>query len=207
MNDVDGPLRRTEFEAAVTTTAAATSSEDQDQQTLESKGGLVSQTVHMVLGGDNILGKSVKVRMSYLEIYNEQIRDLLSNEGQTAENLLILEDPEKGVYCPLLSERDITSLDQIKLLIKQGNKRRVMASTKLNEFSSRSHAIIQLSMEIESESNARVTTFFTPKLYMVDLAGSERASATESKGIRLKEGGNINKSLLSLGNCITVLSA
>lgn len=82
-----------------------------------------------------------------------------------------------------------------------------MASTKLNEFSSRSHAIIQLSLEIEVQSNERVTTLLSPKLYMVDLAGSERASTAESKGIRLKEGASINKSLLSLGNCITVLSA
>lgn len=59
---------------------------------------------------------------------------------------------------------------------------------------------------MEIENDGKMTTFFTPKLYMVDLAGSERASATESKGIRLKEGGNINKSLLSLGNCITILS-
>jgi len=64
-----------------------------------------------------------------------------------------------------------------------------------------------LSLEIEIANNGKVTTFLTPKLYLVDLAGSERASSAESKGVRLKEGSNINKSLLSLGNCITVLSS
>lgn len=121
------------------------------------------------------------MRMSYLEIYNESVRDLLSSEN-TAENLIILEDPDKGVVCPLLSEREINSLSQISILVKQGNNRRVMASTKLNQFSSRSHAIIQLSLEIEIENDGKVTTLFTPKLYLVDLAGSERVAATESKG-------------------------
>lgn len=66
---------------------------------------------------------------------------------------MILEDPEKGVYCPLLIEREISSVEHISHLIKFGNKRRVMACTKLNEYSSRSHAIIQISLEIEIEND------------------------------------------------------
>ncbi|KAL4454190.1 hypothetical protein ABPG74_012147 [Tetrahymena malaccensis] len=188
--EVDGPLKK----------------DPNDNSSNECKGGLVSETVKYVLANQTQSSK-VKLKMSYLEIYNECIRDLLSSETLTAENLMILEDPDKGVYCPLLSEKEISTLDQITGFIKSGNKRRVMASTKLNQFSSRSHAIIQLSIEIELCNDGQKTTFLTPKLYMVDLAGSERAAATESKGIRFKEGANINKSLLSLGNCITVLSS
>ena len=146
---------------------------------------------------------SFALKLSYLEIYNEHTRDLLSS---SEENLMIVEDPVKGVIVPSLSEYIINSHEEIVRLIKQGNTRRIMASTKANQFSSRSHAIIQLSIEKRDRAKDVVDAFTFSKFCLVDLAGSERAATTENRGLRLFEGANINKSLLALGNCINVLS-
>lgn len=146
---------------------------------------------------------SFALKLSYLEIYNEHTRDLLSS---SEENLMIVEDPVKGVIVPSLSEYIINSHEEIVGLIKQGNTRRIMASTKANQFSSRSHAIIQLSIEKRDRAKDVVDAFTFSKFCLVDLAGSERAATTENRGLRLFEGANINRSLLALGNCINVLS-
>ena len=143
------------------------------------------------------------LKFSYIEIYNEHTRDLLSSSG---ENLMIVEDPVRGVMIPSLQEYTITSLQEIVDLIRQGNGRRVMASTKANEFSSRSHAIIQLVIEKRDKAKDVIDAFTQSKFCLVDLAGSERAATTENRGIRMIEGANINRSLLALGNCINLLS-
>ena len=86
----------------------------------------------------------------------------------------------------------------------KGNEKRTMAATNSNAFSSRSHAI--LNIEVEQSSFEMKNKILVSKLSMIDLAGSERASVTKNCGIRLKEGANINRSLLALGNCINILS-
>lgn len=151
-----------------------------------------------------------KLKMSYLEIYNEQVRDLLI---ENSENLLIVEDNEKGVLVPDLTEIDIGDIETVINLIQIGNLRRTMASTSSNQFSSRSHAIILLSVEKcifeeggvnDNTTSQKQVTF--AKLSLVDLAGSERAAISTNRGLRLTEGANINRSLLALGNCINILS-
>ncbi|EGR34845.1 kinesin family protein, putative [Ichthyophthirius multifiliis] len=178
--------------------------ENKKEEEIAFEGGVVQESVRFII--EKSPENKIKAKMSYLEIYNEQIRDLLSQNEQSNNNLNILEDLQKGVYCPQLIEKDIHNLQEIQSYIFQGNKKRTMASTKMNEFSSRSHAIIQLQLEIEKDmsSNKGFKNYFSPKLYLVDLAGSEKAF--ENKGNRLKEGSNINKSLLSLGNCINILA-
>ena len=146
------------------------------------------------------------IKFSYFEIYNENIIDLLNkNKGN---NLMIVEDNIKGVYVPDLTEYIITNSNDIKLLINEGNKHRKMSPTNQNQFSSRSHAIIQLNIErhdyINNNNNIHEEIYLS-KFLIVDLAGSERGGTLE-KGIRREEGANINKSLLSLGNCINILS-
>lgn len=89
--------------------------------------------------------RKIKVKLSYLEIYNEKVKDLLSNE--TKENLMIIEDPERGIIVPGLSEYVISSSEEIIQFIMQGNERRTMASTYANMFSSRSHAILNITLE------------------------------------------------------------
>ena len=143
------------------------------------------------------------IKMSYLEIYNEHVIDLLKGDG---ENLMIVEDPVRGVFVADLLENPVYKLNDVLNLILLGNARRTMASTSANQFSSRSHAIIQILIEKKNKAKDIVEMITVSKLSLIDLAGSERAAVTDNKGIRMLEGANINRSLLSLGNCINILS-
>ena len=148
--------------------------------------------------------RSYKIKLWYLEIYNENIRDLLVNDS---ENLELREDPIKGIFINGITEKETDSHEDILSLLKKGNKNRTTEETDANETSSRSHAILQISVsykETQNKDNLNNSIKFG-KLSLIDLAGSERASMTGNKGIRLIEGGNINRSLLVLGNCINAL--
>lgn len=142
------------------------------------------------------------VKFSYLEIYNEQVKDLLVDQS---ENLMILEDQLKGIIMPDLREVRLEGSREVSSLLEAGNKRRTMASTSSNQFSSRSHAILIINLE---KKNLKVSNqIIFAKFFLVDLAGSERALISENKGgLRMTEGANINRSLLALGNCINILS-
>merc|ERR1719359_1689593 len=91
-------------------------------------------------------------------------------------------------------------------LLHQANRHRTTESTGANEVSSRSHAVLQVSVEQRDRTAGIMAQVNVGKLSMIDLAGSERASQTNNKGIRMLEGANINRSLLALGNCITALA-
>ena len=145
--------------------------------------------------------KVFTIKISYLELYNEQVIDLLtikpSNEG-----IMIVEDPNKGVLLPGLSELIVKDSDEVYNYILKGNSRRTMGSTDQNQFSSRSHAILEINIE-QCEKNIEKSDILISKMLYVDLAGSEKGGKEK---IRREEGGNINKSLLALGNCINILS-
>ena len=145
--------------------------------------------------------KVFTIKISYLELYNEQVIDLLtikpSNEG-----IMIVEDPNKGVLLPGLSELIVKDSEEVYNYILKGNSRRTMGSTGQNQFSSRSHAILEINIE-QCEKNIEKSDILISKMLYVDLAGSEKGGKEK---IRREEGGNINKSLLALGNCINILS-
>ncbi|CAF2419386.1 unnamed protein product [Rotaria sp. Silwood2] len=153
------------------------------------------------------------VEVSYMEIYCERVRDLLSpkksqstNVG-SSHNLRVREHPIMGPYVEDLSRLLVTSYDDISRLIDEGNKARTVAATNMNETSSRSHAVFTI---LFSQSTYDTMTDLTAekqsKISLVDLAGSERADATGATGDRLKEGANINKSLTTLGKVIAALA-
>lgn len=152
--------------------------------------------------------KIFHVRMSYLEIYNEHTRDLLNgnNEDTTYADLLIVEDPKKGITVQELTEYEINSPEELLELMLKGNQCRTMAPTRVNQFSSRSHAMINIVLESQSKIRGVTEEVSFAKFSIVDLAGCERAAASDNKGIRMLEGGKINRSLLALGNCINRLS-
>ncbi|XP_011636104.1 kinesin-like protein KIF18A [Pogonomyrmex barbatus] len=137
--------------------------------------------------------------VSYLEIYNENVQDLLHNSGQ----LHLREDGRCGVIVAGLEPIAIQNADELLSLLAEGNKNRTQHPTDANKESSRSHAVFQVYIKIINKLDSQVQRV---KLSMIDLAGSERASATGCKGVRFKEGANINKSLLALGNCINNLA-
>jgi len=149
--------------------------------------------------------KEFNVRLWYIEIYNEILRDLLTG-GNNEETIDLREDPVKGVTLNGITEMNVKSCKDIMFQLRKGNKQRTTESTNANETSSRSHAILQVIVEHKERNSGTEAEVRVGKLSLIDLAGSERASATLNRGIRLIEGANINRSLLTLGNCINALS-
>ncbi|XP_015260569.1 PREDICTED: kinesin-like protein KIF3B [Cyprinodon variegatus] len=143
------------------------------------------------------------VRASYLEIYQEEIRDLLSKDQ--SHRLELRERPDTGVYVKDLFSYVTKSAQEIEGVMNLGNQNRSVGSTNMNEHSSRSHAIFVITVEcselgVDGENHIRVG-----KLNLVDLAGSERQTKTGAQGERLKEATKINLSLSALGNVISAL--
>ena len=141
------------------------------------------------------------IKLWYLEIYNENIKDLLINNSP---NLELREDPNRGLIVNGITEIITNSSEHILSILKKGNKNRTTEATNANQTSSRSHAILQIMVSYKEKSTINNKIKYG-KLSLIDLAGSERASVTKNKGMRLIEGANINKSLLTLGNCINAL--
>ncbi|KAI8844459.1 P-loop containing nucleoside triphosphate hydrolase protein [Chytriomyces cf. hyalinus JEL632] len=149
--------------------------------------------------------KKFLVRVSFLEIYNEEIRDLLVKKSKGG--LELKEHPETGVYVKDLSGYVVKSVAEMEQLMTVGNSARSVGATLMNETSSRSHSIFTITIE-SSESGGGTNgedRFVLGKLHLVDLAGSERQSKTGASGDRLKEATKINLSLSALGNCISAL--
>ncbi|XP_024140863.1 kinesin-like protein KIF19 isoform X2 [Oryzias melastigma] len=143
------------------------------------------------------------VSMSYLEIYNEMIRDLLN----PSSGFLDLREDSKGVIQVAgITEVSTINAQEIMELLVKGNKQRTQEPTAANQTSSRSHAVLQVAVKQQSRSRDVSQEVRFARLFMIDLAGSERAAQTQNRGQRLKEGAHINRSLLALGNCINALS-
>ncbi|KAI9753355.1 MAG: kinesin-like protein Klp5 [Candelina submexicana] len=148
--------------------------------------------------------KVTEVSLSYLEIYNETIRDLLVPGGSKV-SLMLREDANQAVSVAGLSSHHPQNVQEVMDMIMRGNEYRTMSPTEANATSSRSHAVLQINVT-QKDRNADVNEPHTmATLSIIDLAGSERASATKNRGERLLEGANINKSLLALGSCINAL--
>ncbi|KAF2186734.1 kinesin-domain-containing protein [Zopfia rhizophila CBS 207.26] len=148
--------------------------------------------------------KVTEVTLSYLEIYNETIRDLLV-PGGSKQTLMLREDANQTVSVAGLSSHRPQNVQEVMDMIVRGNEYRTMSPTEANATSSRSHAVLQINVS-SKDRNASVNEPHTmATLSIIDLAGSERASATKNRGERLMEGANINKSLLALGSCINAL--
>ncbi|CAM8963032.1 unnamed protein product [Rhodiola kirilowii] len=148
------------------------------------------------------------LRMSYMEIYNEEINDLLAPEHR---KLQIHESLERGIYVAGLREEIVATPEQVLELMEFGESHRHIGETNMNLYSSRSHTIFR--MIIESRDRTEVgdeggtcDAVRVSVLNLVDLAGSERAAKTGAEGVRLKEGSHINKSLMTLGTVIKKLS-
>ncbi|KAG6084873.1 hypothetical protein E4U33_002759 [Claviceps sp. LM78 group G4] len=148
--------------------------------------------------------KTTELSLSYLEIYNETIRDLLV-PGGSPSGLMLREDSNQAVTVFGLSSHHPRNVEEVMDMIIQGNEYRTVSPTEANATSSRSHAVLQINVA-QKDRNADVNEPHTmATLSIIDLAGSERASVTKNRGVRLTEGANINKSLLALGSCINAL--
>ncbi|NXA40151.1 KI16B protein, partial [Eudromia elegans] len=148
---------------------------------------------------------SFRTEVSYLEIYNERVRDLLRRKSSKTNNLRIREHPKEGPYVEDLSKHLVQNYTDVEELMDAGNINRTTAATGMNDVSSRSHAIFTINFT-QAKFDSEMPCETVSKIHLVDLAGSERADATGATGVRLKEGGNINKSLVTLGNVISALA-
>ncbi|XP_051006487.1 chromosome-associated kinesin KIF4A-like [Acomys russatus] len=141
--------------------------------------------------------------VSYLEIYNEEILDLLCSPCEKAAQIHIREDPRAGIKIVGLTEKTVSVASDVISCLEQGNNSRTVAATAMNSQSSRSHAIFTISIRQRKKTDK--DSSFHSKLCLVDLAGSERQKKTKAEGDRLKEGISINRGLLCLGNVISAL--
>ncbi|XP_069985793.1 kinesin-like protein KIF13A isoform X3 [Penaeus vannamei] len=149
---------------------------------------------------------SHKVEVSYMEIYNEKVHDLLDPKG-SRQTLKVREHNILGPYVDGLSLLAVSSYEEIEQLIEEGNKARTVAATNMNSESSRSHAVFTVVLtQTMTDVASGVSGEKVSKMSLVDLAGSERAVKTGAVGERLKEGSNINKSLTTLGLVISKLA-
>ena len=164
------------------------------------------ETVFADIDAEENNNKTFLVRASFLEIYNENVRDLLAKD-QT-QTCALKETKDKGVYVNGLTTFVMKSADEMRKVLEVGKKNRSVGATAMNTDSSRSHSIFTVTVETSEtspgdlEQDARIRV---GKLNLVDLAGSERQSKTNASGDRLKEATKINLSLSALGNVISAL--
>nr|CCA18975.1 PREDICTED: kinesin family member 4 isoform 2 putati [Albugo laibachii Nc14]CCA24827.1 predicted protein putative [Albugo laibachii Nc14] len=166
--------------------------------------GIIPRCMEDIFDRMRQTGGKVVLKISYLEVLNEEIHDLLV--VPTSTNLSIRDDGKRGICIAGLSEHTVESLEQVAEFLQCGTLNRKTASTNMNATSSRSHAICTLTMEQchKDDESGNVQNRYS-KFHLVDLAGSERAKRTNAEGLRFREGVNINKGLLALGNVINSL--
>lgn len=152
---------------------------------------------------DSMPNKQFLVRVSFLELYNEEIRDLLANNPKN--KLDLREKPDVGVYVKDLISFPVQSVEEMHQKLEIGRKNRAVGATSMNEGSSRSHSIFSITVEASEFGPDGQNHIRMGKLNLVDLAGSERQSKTQATGDRFKEAININQSLTTLGNVISAL--
>lgn len=165
--------------------------------------GLIPRTLYQLFdhvdAANQYTGDSVRV--SYIEIYMEDVKDLLvaprtAFQHQLPKCMEIREDTDRGIYLPEATVVPCFNVNDVMEVLRQGNLQRKMASTASNQTSSRSHAILLVSVHHDNRSS---------QLYLCDLAGSERVKKTQVAGVNLTESTYINKGLLSLGLVIQKL--
>ena len=150
--------------------------------------------------------KKYEVQVSMLEIYNEKVQDLLIDPNKRPQGgLKIRQSTVLGVYVEGLTKYPVTSYEEINRKMEEGYRNRTIGATLMNATSSRAHTIVMIDFRQLTQVGKKTTTKIS-MINLVDLAGSERLGSTGATGDRLKEGCNINKSLLILGNVINCLA-
>ena len=172
--------------------------------------GIVPRSVKAILETLEASGSEFTIRVSFLELYNEELQDLLvppssSSSSAPEKKLKLCEDVKKGVVCQNLEEVTVMGKDDIFEILQRGIKQRATAATLCNKNSSRSHSIFTMKIMIKECSVDGEEVVRHGQLNLVDLAGSECVGRSGAKNDRAKEAGSINQSLLTLGRVITAL--
>ena len=143
------------------------------------------------------VNKKFTIKVSFIEIYQEKIYDLLDTTNSN-NSLVLREDIKFGVFVEHLSEHAVTSVHDCIQLMHRGNTNRRVGETAMNRNSSRSHSVFTINIQ-STEIKSNITTSTSSKFNLIDLAGSESQKRTQTTGAQLKEASQINQSLSALG--------
>uniref|UniRef100_A0A669CSY7 Kinesin-like protein n=1 Tax=Oreochromis niloticus TaxID=8128 RepID=A0A669CSY7_ORENI len=169
--------------------------------------GIIPRTLHQIFEKLSENGTEFSVKVSLLEIYNEELFDLLSPTEDVSERLQLFDDPrnKRGVVVKGLEEVTVHNKDEVYQILERGAAKRRTASTLMNAYSSRSHSVFSVTIHMKEITLEGEELVKIGKLNLVDLAGSENIGRSGAVDKRAREAGNINQSLLTLGRVITAL--
>uniref|UniRef100_A0A4W3JKM2 Kinesin-like protein n=1 Tax=Callorhinchus milii TaxID=7868 RepID=A0A4W3JKM2_CALMI len=169
--------------------------------------GVIPRTLHQIFEKLAAQGTEFSVKVSLLEIYNEELFDLLSPSPDVSERLQMFDDPrnKRGVIIKGLEEISVHNKDEVYQILERGAAKRRTAATLMNAYSSRSHSVFSITIHMKETTLDGEELVKIGKLNLVDLAGSENIGRSGAVDKRAREAGNINQSLLTLGRVITAL--
>ncbi|XP_067858548.1 kinesin-like protein KIF11 [Heptranchias perlo] len=169
--------------------------------------GVIPRTLHQIFERLATYGAEFSVKVSLLEIYNEELFDLLSPSSDVSDKLQMFDDPrnKRGVIIKGLEEISVHNKDEVYQILERGAARRTTAATLMNAYSSRSHSVFSITIHMKEMTLDGEELVKIGKLNLVDLAGSENIGRSGAVDKRAREAGNINQSLLTLGRVITAL--
>ncbi|XP_051002357.1 kinesin-like protein KIF11 [Acomys russatus] len=169
--------------------------------------GIIPRTLHQIFEKLTDNGTEFSVKVSLLEIYNEELFDLLSPSTDVSERLQMFDDPrnKRGVIIKGLEEITVHNKDEVYQILEKGAAKRTTAATLMNAYSSRSHSVFSVTIHMKETTIDGEELVKIGKLNLVDLAGSENIGRSGAVDKRAREAGNINQSLLTLGRVITAL--
>ncbi|KAM5236685.1 kinesin-like protein KIF11 [Ctenodactylus gundi] len=169
--------------------------------------GIIPRTLHQIFEKLTDNGTEFSVKVSLLEIYNEELFDLLNPSSEVSERLQMFDDPrnKRGVIIKGLEEITVHNKDEVYQILEKGAAKRTTAATLMNAYSSRSHSVFSVTIHMKETKVDGEELVKIGKLNLVDLAGSENIGRSGASDKRAREAGNINQSLLTLGRVITAL--
>ncbi|KAM3862858.1 kinesin-like protein KIF11 [Diretmus argenteus] len=169
--------------------------------------GIIPRTLHQIFEKLSENGTEFSIKVSLLEIYNEELFDLLSTAEDVSERLQLFDDPrnKRGVVVKGLEEVTVHNKDEVYQILERGAAKRKTASTLMNAYSSRSHSVFSVTIHMKEMTLDGEELVKIGKLNLVDLAGSENIGRSGAVDKRAREAGSINQSLLTLGRVITAL--
>lgn len=176
-----------------------------EERRLAENAGIIPRAVKQVFDHLRSITDEHSVRVSHLELYNEQLTDLLGPEDVLSDYLRMYEDPHKGTFVQGLEDIVVRSEEEIFAVLDKSAVKRRTAETLMNKYSSRSHSVFSITIHIKESTPEGADLLKVGKLNLVDLAGSENVGRSGAVKGRAREAGNINQSLLTLGRVITAL--
>ncbi|KAK9068491.1 hypothetical protein SSX86_012605 [Deinandra increscens subsp. villosa] len=168
--------------------------------------GVIPRAVEQLFDTIKAQNAEYSMKVTYIELYNEEITDLLAPDDKSKKPISLMEDGKGAVFMRGLEEELVSSADEIYQILERGSSRKHTAETLINTQSNRSHSLFTITIQIKENTSDGVEIIKCGKLNLVDLAGSENILRSGAREGRAREAGEINKSLLTLGRVINALA-